>query len=151
MTAMTKHDAITAAMGVAEDVAQGRLDPAALAQQAVGELRDVFGTVVGPDDPAWGLQADVARQVIALGALTAEELSEWAAVMRRRAGEPISESDADETLSEPESFTSEEPTAEEGQSKSVAEPIAELETVPLPRRAGGYDPLAGWSPGRILG
>ena len=67
------------------------------------------------------------------------------------AGEPISESDAEETLPEPESCTSEESTAEEGQSKSVAEPIAELETVPPPRRAGGYDPLAGWSPGRILG
>ncbi len=153
MTAMTKHDAITGAMGVAEDVAEGRLDPAALEQQAVTELRDVFGTVVGPDDPAWGVQADVARQVIALGALTSEELSEWAAVMRVRAGEPISESNADETLPgpEPESFTSEESAAEEVQSKSVAEPIAELETVPLPSRAGGYDPLAGWSPGRILG
>ncbi|WNG94475.1 helix-turn-helix domain-containing protein [Mycobacterium sp. ITM-2016-00318] len=98
MTAMTKHDAINAAMGLAEDVAEGRLDPAVLKQQAVTELRALFGTVVGPDDPAWDVQADVARQAIALGALTADELSEWAAVMRRRTGGTLSGSGFDETL-----------------------------------------------------
>lgn len=115
MISMTKHDAINAAMSVAEDVADGRLKVDDLEQQAVTELRALFSIVVGLDDPAWGLQADVARQAIALGALTADELSEWAAVMRRRAGEPISESDPDQPLPKLELFTSEEPTAEEAE------------------------------------
>ncbi|OBF70426.1 hypothetical protein A5750_22855 [Mycobacterium sp. 852002-51613_SCH5001154] len=113
MIEITKHDAINAALSVAEDVAEGRLAVDDLEQQAVTELRALIGTVVGPDDPAWGVQADVARHAIALGALTADELSEWAAVMRKPAGESISESDHDETLPKPESFTNEEPTAEE--------------------------------------
>lgn len=86
MTAMTttKHDAIEAAMSVADDVAQGRLDPATLEQQAVTELRELFAVVVGPDDPLWPVQLDVARGVLAAGGLDASELSEWAAVARRR-------------------------------------------------------------------
>lgn len=86
MTAMTttKHDVIEAAMSVADDVAQGRLDPATLEQQAVTELRELFAVVVGPDDPLWPVQLDVARGVLAAGGLDASELSEWAAVARRR-------------------------------------------------------------------
>ena len=88
MSTPTKREAAKAAMSVAEDIAEGRLDPLALQQQAVTECRELFGTVVGDGDALWTLHADVARQAIALGALSADELSEWAAVMRRRTGEP---------------------------------------------------------------
>ncbi len=77
---------IKAAASVARDAAEHRLSPADLEAQAVEELRSLVGTVVGPDDPAWELQVEVARQAIALGALSADELSEWAAAMRHRAG-----------------------------------------------------------------
>src|SRR4051812_31862275 len=88
-TPNAQADVISAAMSIAKDVAEGRVDPSALQQQAVTECRELFGTVAGEGDPLWTLHADVARQAIALGALSADELSEWAAVMRRRAGEPL--------------------------------------------------------------
>ena len=75
---------IKAAMAVAKDVAQGRLDPADLDAMVAEESRAAFGTAVGPQDPLWPVQVDVARQVLALGGLPADELSEWAAVTRRR-------------------------------------------------------------------
>ena len=40
---------------------------------AVAECRELFGTVVGDGDPLWTLHADVARQAIALGALSADD------------------------------------------------------------------------------
>lgn len=89
MTTTTKRDAIDAAMSVAEDVAEGRLDPAALEAQAVAELRDLFGTVVCEGDPLWPLQVDVCRQVLALSGIPATELQEWAAA-HRRSSEPLS-------------------------------------------------------------
>ncbi|GFG68086.1 hypothetical protein MKUB_55760 [Mycobacterium kubicae] len=52
-TLTTASDVVTAAMSIAEDAAQGRLDPAALEAQAAAELTQLFGTVVGPDDLAW--------------------------------------------------------------------------------------------------
>ncbi|WP_067844777.1 hypothetical protein [Mycolicibacterium wolinskyi] len=88
MTVTTVDDAIKAAASVARDVAEGRLSPADLEAQAVSELRQLFGEVVGPESPAWALQCDVARQAVSLGALSADELAEWAAVLRRRAEEP---------------------------------------------------------------
>ncbi|OBB21106.1 hypothetical protein A5761_03075 [Mycolicibacterium setense] len=89
MTITTVDDAIKAAASVARDVAEGRLSPSDLEAQAVSELRELFGSVVGEGDPLWELHADVARQAVGLGALSADELAEWAAVMRRRAGEPL--------------------------------------------------------------
>jgi hypothetical protein len=89
--------------------------------------------------------------VLALDGVPADELVEWLAVARHRAGEPIRRLEPDETLPEPGSFTSGDSTAEEAESEPVAEPIAEPKPVTLPRRARGYDPLAGWSPGRTLG
>lgn len=165
MTAMTKHDAINAAMGLAEDIAQGRVKPTDLEQQAVADLRDLFGTVAGPDDPAWATQVDVARQVIALGALTADELSEWATVIRRRAGEQRNGSDPLQTLPETISLASEahspeamEPDAEAIFLADVApmvtpDPQPTLTVVSVPpsptRRPDdqGYDPLRGWDAG----
>lgn len=38
--------------------------------------------MVGPSDPMWALQCDIARQVIALGGIPANELGEWTAVFR---------------------------------------------------------------------
>ena len=75
---------IKAAMAVAKDVAEGRLDPADLDAMVAEESRAAFGTAVGPDDPLWPVQVHVARQVLALGGVPADELSEWAAVARRR-------------------------------------------------------------------
>ncbi|WP_078290447.1 hypothetical protein [Mycobacterium sp. D16R24] len=93
MTTMTKRDAVDAAMSVAEDVASGKLDPATLEQQAVAELRELVGTVVGEDDPLWDLQVQIASGVLASGGIPTDELSEWLAVARRRDGvetEPLS-------------------------------------------------------------
>jgi hypothetical protein len=84
MTTMTKHDAVSAAMAVAEDVASGKLSPADLERQAVAELCELLGTVTGPGDPLWSLQVDVARRVLAAGGVPADELAEWAAVARSR-------------------------------------------------------------------
>ncbi|MBF9328241.1 flagellar hook-length control protein [Mycobacteroides chelonae] len=84
MSTMTKRDVVTAAMSVADDAAEGRLDPATLESQLVEELHELVGSVVGEDDPLWPLQLDVARGVLAAGGLDASELSEWAAVARRR-------------------------------------------------------------------
>jgi hypothetical protein len=89
MTSIT-DDVIKAAASMARDVAEGRLDPAALDQAVAAECRDLFGAVVGPGDPLWPLHIDICCQVLALSALTADELSEWLAVARSRAGEPLS-------------------------------------------------------------
>lgn len=77
----TAEDAIKAAMGVARDVAEGRLSPADLERQAAVEARAMFGTVIGPADALWGVQVEVARQVVALGGMSAAELAEWAVVL----------------------------------------------------------------------
>jgi hypothetical protein len=103
MTAATTSDVITAAMSIAREAPDGRLDPAALRANAVAECRELFGTVVGDGDTRWSLQADVARQTEALGALTADELSEWAAVMRHRSGESLEPPAPPSDLSRPES------------------------------------------------
>jgi hypothetical protein len=90
VSAITKRDAIDAAMSVAEDVAEGKIDPAALDQAVADECREQFGTVVGPREPLWELHIGVCRQALALGALTADELSEMAGcgtLARRRAAE----------------------------------------------------------------
>lgn len=90
MTTMTPEDAIRAASSVARDVADGKLSPTDLERQAVAELRELVGTVIGPDDPAWPLQCDIARGVLAVGGIPATELAEWLAVERhrgRRAGQ----------------------------------------------------------------
>ncbi|MBF9319831.1 hypothetical protein [Mycobacteroides chelonae] len=84
MSATTTADLIRAATSVARDVSDGKLDPATLESQLAEELRDLFGTVVGEDDPLWPLQTEVARGVLAAGGLDASELSEWAAVAHRR-------------------------------------------------------------------
>jgi hypothetical protein len=59
--------------------------PAALAQQAETECRELFGTVVGEGDPLRGLHRDIARQALARDGVPADELSECLAVARQRA------------------------------------------------------------------
>lgn len=155
----TTEDVITAAASIARDAAEGRLDPADLERHAVTELRALFAEVDGPEHPAWDVQTDVARQAIALGALTADELSECAAVMRRRAGETSFEPIPNETPPAPESLASEA----HGPEAVEPEPMtrANLEPVPKPQPVLGvvaspparrienqaYDPLRSWQPG----
>ncbi|OBC03353.1 hypothetical protein A5784_14030 [Mycobacterium sp. 852013-50091_SCH5140682] len=82
-----KKAGVDAAMSLAEDIATGRLDPAALDAAAVAEARALFGRVEGPDDPLWELHVDIARQVLAVGGgLPADELAEWLAVTRAAEG-----------------------------------------------------------------
>ncbi|WP_234797074.1 flagellar hook-length control protein [Mycobacteroides chelonae] len=80
------QDAIKAAMTVAKDVAEGRLDPAALDAAAEAECRQLFGFVTGPGDPLWELHVEVARQVLALDGIPVDELAEWLAVTRKAQG-----------------------------------------------------------------
>ncbi|MGE2690097.1 flagellar hook-length control protein [Mycolicibacterium pulveris] len=79
--AQAKRMAYTSAMSLADDIAQGRVNPEALDAAVIEESRRLFGTVVGPGDPLWELQVDIARQAIALGALSSNELQEWVAVL----------------------------------------------------------------------
>ncbi|NVN51690.1 flagellar hook-length control protein [Mycolicibacterium hippocampi] len=80
----TTEDVIKSAAAVARDAAEGRLSPAELDQAVADECKNLFGTVVGDGDPLWDLHRDITRQSIALGALSADELGEWQAVIRRR-------------------------------------------------------------------
>lgn len=97
MTDTTVEDVINAAATIATDAAEGRLDPATIESQLAEELRDLFGTVVGEDDPLWPLQTEVARQVVSRGGIPTDELSEWLAVQHRRENPDASS----ETLSAP--------------------------------------------------
>ena len=77
---MTAEAIVKAAMSVARDAAEGRLDPANVERTAAAEASALFGTVVGPGDPLWPTQVDVARRVLALGGVPDDELREWVAV-----------------------------------------------------------------------
>ncbi|WHU48668.1 flagellar hook-length control protein [Gordonia sp. L191] len=94
-TKAARKAVITAAMDLAADVAENRLDPAELTAQLNAEARTLFGAVVGPHDPLWPLQLDVTRQMLAAGGVPADELSEWLAVARRR--EAVSSETGSET------------------------------------------------------
>jgi hypothetical protein len=157
MTSPTKRDVIEAAMSTADDATQGRLKPSDLEHQAVAECRELFGTVAGPDDPLWPLHIDITRQVLALDGVHADELAEWLAVARQRAGQPVIEPDP---LPESEPLPSEalilNSAAHDADAEGLAdaeaapEPVAGATPVTPPRRADRYDPFAGWSPRRSL-
>lgn len=167
MSTPTKRDAVNAAMTVAEDIAEGRLNPAALQQQAVTELREQFGTVIGDGDALWTLHADVARQAVGLGALSPDELREWAAVLDRRTGVAVEppaphddlppvESVASVDESQPESTDDGDDSAPGDLSAALSlltsrsiEQRAKKDAPAPQRRAddGGYDPLRGFDPG----
>ncbi|MGV7633063.1 flagellar hook-length control protein [Mycobacterium persicum] len=164
MSTRTPTDVVTAAMSIAKDAAEGRLAPAELERQAVAELRELVGTVIGPDDPAWPLQCDIARQVLALDGIPATELAEWLAMARHRAGEPLSAPEPAETPPELESSGGGDLEAgsagpELAEAELVEQPAPELEPQPPadvqpaplpPARRGEYDPLAGWPASRSL-
>lgn len=158
MIITTPEDIIRAAASVGRDAAEGRLSPGQLEAQAAAELRALFGTVVGDGDPAWPVQLDVARGVLAAGGIPADELSEWLAVARHRAGEPVTPPEA---VSLPSGAYSPEngDAAPEPVAPAAPEPVADAEPEPAGgrhRRADGpeaqakadeYDPTRGWQPG----
>ncbi|MCV7377947.1 hypothetical protein BST11_21050 [Mycobacterium alsense] len=130
MSAITKRDVIDAAMSVAEDVAESRLDPTQLNQAVADECKASFGSVVGEDDPLWPLHIDVARQVLAVGGLSADELSEWLAVARLRAGVPLSTIDPPAGTSGASGTLSPEMELYEGDLSSAPEPEPYLDPEP---------------------
>ncbi|WP_267307051.1 flagellar hook-length control protein [Mycobacterium barrassiae] len=72
-------------MSVAQDITSGQLDPEQLEAAAVQACREAVGTVIGPGDPVWPVQVSIVRDVLAVGgAVSADELAEWAAVERSR-------------------------------------------------------------------
>lgn len=158
---ITTEDAIKAAAAIARDVADGRLTPAAIEQQGVTECRALFGNVVGPGDPFWELHRSIAREVLALDGIPADELAEWLAVARQRAGETVGEADRAETRPEPDSRGLDDPgldyegaetinAKDEMEPQLAQPPTLTVVTSPEPRRASeqrSYDPLTGWSPG----
>lgn len=81
-TVAARKHAVAAALSVADEVAKGILAPASLDVAAEAECRALFGMVVGPTDPLWELHVDVARQVLSLDGVPADELAEWLAVRR---------------------------------------------------------------------
>lgn len=175
MSTLTKRDVIEAAMSIADDTAQGRLNPSTLQHQAVTECRELFGTVIGDGDPLWALHADVARQAVGLGALSPDELREWAAVLDRQRGVEPSEPPAahDELLPAESSASGEASQSEstddgtDGDAPEYEAPagdlnaaLAQLTARSIEQRAkerdaaakpvsstDGYDPLAGWDVG----
>ncbi|MCX2934046.1 flagellar hook-length control protein [Mycobacterium sp. CVI_P3] len=92
MSRNTKQDAVKAAMSIANDVTSGALDPDDLQAAAVAEVRKLFGTVIGPEDPLWPIHVQVMRDVLAVGkgCISADELAEWSAVYRAAEGPPPS-------------------------------------------------------------
>lgn len=145
---MTPDDVIKAAASIARDAAEGRLAPARLEETAAAECRALFGTVAGPDDPLWALHLDIARQVLALDGVPADELAEWLAVARQRAGELLPSLVPAETPAEPVDAEPDDQPEAAPPALAVVEPEPVPNAKPTPPRpAGGYDPLAGWLPG----
>lgn len=87
MTSTTVEDVINAAASVATDAAEGRLSPADLERQAVAELSQLMLIEPEPGSELATVQIESARRVLARGDIPADELSEWAAVARRRDAE----------------------------------------------------------------
>jgi hypothetical protein len=74
-----------AAGSVLQDIESGKItDPAEYEAEVVATLREQFSLVHGPGDLLWELQVDVCRQVLEAGGLSADEVAEWVAVLRRR-------------------------------------------------------------------
>lgn len=128
MSISTSKDVVEAAMAVAQDAAEGKLDPSTLDAALADELREAFGDVVGGDDRLWQLQLDVARRVIALGGISADELSEWAAALRYRDGEPSTAPDAHDDPSGLRSTGSVELSAQSDALDAIADAVIDAET-----------------------
>lgn len=81
---MTKRDAVTAAMNLADDVAEGRVNVAELEHQAITELSRLALEPAEPGTEMAVLRVVIARRVLAEGGVPTDELAEWLAVQRRR-------------------------------------------------------------------
>lgn len=84
MTTTAQDDAIKTAMGIAKDIAAGKIDPADLERQAVAELTELMLTEPEPDSALWNLQAEVCRRTLARGDLPSTEISQFAAAVAAR-------------------------------------------------------------------
>ncbi|OBJ46836.1 hypothetical protein A5630_10860 [Mycolicibacterium mucogenicum] len=161
---VTPEDIVKGAASVARDAAEGRLSPANLEAQLEAELRAVVGTVVGEGDPLFDLQRDIARGVLAVGGVPTDELAEWLAVARHRAGESVTPPEAPSEVGSvpsgahsPESGSAapepEVPAAPEVTTvlalvpELVAKAPAPTSVTGQAETGDGYDPLAGWRPG----
>lgn len=82
---LTEADAVRSAYRVLGEIDAGTLTGADVANRAIEVCKSTVGVVgSGPADPLWPLHADIARQFLAAGGLSAAELVEWAAVQKRR-------------------------------------------------------------------
>lgn len=97
MSNRSKSHAVKAAMSMATDITEGRLNPVDLERAALAECRALFGTVAGPEDPLWPLHVDIARQVLARDGIPFNELAEWLAVHRQRARVDVPDSPTEQS------------------------------------------------------
>lgn len=82
---VTEVDAVRSAYRVLGEIDAGTLTGGGVTDRAVEVCKSTVGVVgSGPADPLWSLHADIARQFLAAGGLSSEELSEWVAVQKRR-------------------------------------------------------------------
>lgn len=124
----TVENVIKSATSVARDAAEGRLDPAVLDTAVADQCRELFGVVAGPGDPVWPLHVDIARQVLALGALTADELGEWQAVIRRREdSEAVEPAGAAKASALPDTPADDQSSASVPHSRGNGAPVADIE------------------------
>ncbi len=98
----TTEDIIKASMSLARDAAEGRVSAPALDTELLAACRSLVGTVVGEADPLFDLQRDIARQVLACGGLSLDELREWETVLDQRSNGPESLSEAVEPPEPPD-------------------------------------------------
>ncbi|MCB0924954.1 MAG: flagellar hook-length control protein [Mycobacterium sp.] len=100
--ATTRKAAALAALDLAQEIHDGKVSVANLESELTDAARALVGVVVGPDDPLWPVQIDVARQVLASGGLSADEVAEWLAVLRRRAGDAQTPAETPEPYDPPD-------------------------------------------------
>lgn len=88
-----KASAVKSAMGVANDIAAGKVSADDLDREAHDAVLELAGQVVGPDDPIWPVHVSIGRQLLAVGGwVTADELAEWTAVYRAAEADAAPES-----------------------------------------------------------
>jgi hypothetical protein len=121
---VSKRDAVSAALDLAEDIGSGKANPAELDRELVDTCRSLLGTVAGPDDPLWPLHVDVARQVLAAGGVPVDELQEWAAVLRQRGQDCQTPAGSRNVPTEVDSAASEPYSGDIGAIESEHEPEA---------------------------
>ena len=82
---VTLVDCTDAAADLLEQIENNQLDPATVEARAVAACKRLFGLVgSGPADPLWSTHADITKQFLGAGGLTADEIAEWLALQRRR-------------------------------------------------------------------